>query len=57
MLMKDQYAFAKKDEMILGVIAILLISGLVYKGVSSLWQDKIHAVFRQEKKHTIIIKG
>ena len=41
--------FPKKDEIILSTITVLIIGGLIYQGVSSLFHVKEHAIFQVGK--------
>jgi len=41
--------FPKKDEIFLSAITVLIIGGLVYQGVSSLFNVKEHAIFQISK--------
>ncbi len=49
MPVKSQYLCAIQGERILSTIAALVIGGLVYQGLLSLWDAKIHEIFRPTK--------
>ncbi len=50
------YIFAKRDEIILSTVASLVVGGLIYLGVISLWHDTIHTMFIQNQHHSISVK-
>lgn len=45
--MKSRF-FSKKDEVILSTVTALIVVGLVWQGLLSLWDIKSHAVFHRD---------
>ena len=45
-MMKNGF-FAKKDEVVLSTVTALIVGGLIYQGLASLWNAKEHAIFQK----------